>query len=165
MKKTDALSVAAQGDYEIVMIRDFSAPRQLVFDAYTKPELLKRWLGVRNGWTLAECEVDLRVGGAYRYLWRQEAKDKQMGAHGVFREVAPPERLVQTESFDDPWYPGECLNTTTFFEKDGITTLTTVTRYESKEARDGVLQSPAATGIAESYDVLDTILAEPFTAN
>ena len=95
---------------EIVMSRVFDAPRELVFEAWTKPELLKRWLGVRNGWELAECEVDLKVGGAYRFVWRGP-DGAEMGMGGVYREIVAPERLVSTEKFDDPWYEGEALDT------------------------------------------------------
>ena len=112
MTPTFALHVEARGERDIVMIREFDAPCRLVFDAWTKPELLKRWLGVRAGWTLAICEIDLRAGGAYRYVWRHEQRGKEMGAQGVFREVQPPTRFVSTESFDDPWYQGEAVNDT-----------------------------------------------------
>lgn len=159
MNTSRKLTIAAQGDREIVMTRVFDAPRHLVFDAYTKPELLKRWLGVRNGWTLAVCEVDLRVGGTYRYVWRKESKNIDMGAGGVFTNVEPPERLVCTEKFDDPWYPGESLLTTTFTEFAGKTTLSTTVRYESPEARDMVMKSPMESGLAESYDMLESLLA------
>ena len=92
------------------MTRVFDAPRSLVFDAWTKPELLKRWLGVRGGWSMVVCEVDLKVGGTYRFVWRGPDK-AEMGMGGVYREIVPPERLVATESFDDPWYPGEAFRT------------------------------------------------------
>jgi uncharacterized protein YndB with AHSA1/START domain len=154
----NSLTVSAQGDREIVLTRAFNAPRHLVFDAYTKPDLLKRWLGVRGGWSLAVCEIDLRVGGAYRYVWRNEAKGIDMGAGGVYREIVPPERLVCTESFDDPWYPGEALLTTVLVEQGSQTTLTTTLRYGSPEARDVVLKSPMEHGLAESYDMLAALL-------
>jgi uncharacterized protein YndB with AHSA1/START domain len=164
MNAAESLRVFVQGDREIVITRVFDAPRHMVFDAYTKPELLKRWLGVRAGWELAVCEVDLRVGGAYRYVWRNERKNMNMGAGGVYREIVPPERLVCTESFDDPWYPGESLLTTTLVEKDGATTLTTVARYESPEAREVVRKSPAESGLAETYDMLAKLLSTLVTA-
>ena len=160
MAQTFALQVEPRGERDIVMIREFDAPRRLVFDAWTKPELLKRWLGVRAGWTLAICEVDLRPGGAYRYVWRQEARGKEMAAHGAFRDVDPPARFVSTESFDDPWYQGEAINDTVLTEKDGRTTVTITTTYASREARDGVLGSGMERGVAESYDVLAALLAD-----
>src|SRR4051795_5531657 len=110
MKNTGTLQVSTRGDREIVMTRDFAAPRQLVFDAFTKPELVRRWLLGPPGWTMPVCEIDLRVGGAYRYVWRSEKDGSQMGMGGVFREVVPLERLVASEKFDDAWYPGEALD-------------------------------------------------------
>ena len=139
------------------MTRVFDAPRSLVFDAWTKPELLKRWLGVRNGWTFAVCDIDLRVGGKYRYVWRKGETD--MGMHGVFREIVRPERIVCTEVFDDKWYEGEAVDTMVMVEENGKTKVTTTVLYDSKEARDGVLKSPMASGVEESYENLDELLA------
>ena len=101
VKDTRTLQVTTPSEREIAMTRVFDAPRRLVFDAWTRPELLKRWLGVRGGWSFAVCEVDLRVGGAYRFVWRGP-NGKEMGMGGVYREIVPPERLVATELFDDP---------------------------------------------------------------
>jgi uncharacterized protein YndB with AHSA1/START domain len=154
------LTVAARGDREIVMTRTFDAPRNLVFDAFTKPELLKRWLSGADGWSLAVCEVDLRVGGAYRYVWRH-ADGKEMGAGGVYREIQPPERLVFTERFDDPWYPGESLGTVLLTEEGGRTTLEQAMRYESPDARDAVLASPMESGVSQSYDRLAALVTAP----
>jgi uncharacterized protein YndB with AHSA1/START domain len=158
MKSTGALKVSAQSDREIVMTRVFDAPRELVFEAYTRPELLKRWLGVFGGWSLAVCEIDLRAGGKYRWVWRN-ADGREMGVAGVYREVKAPERIVNTEKFDESWYPGEALITTTFVEKAGQTTLTATLRYESRAARDAVLESPMEGGVAQSYDKLAEVLA------
>ena len=159
MKDAGALRIIAHSEREVVMTRDFDAPRRLVFDALTKPELVKRWLGVRGGWSLVVCEIDLRVGGAYRYVWRKASAKIDMGMGGVFREVVAPERIVQTELFDEPWYPGDALNTTILTEKGGRTTLTCTMRYESEAARDAVLKSPMERGLAESYEKLDELLA------
>jgi uncharacterized protein YndB with AHSA1/START domain len=153
----NALKINAQSDREIVMTRVFDAPRHLVYEAWTKPDLLKRWLGVFRGWTMPVCEMDARAGGSYRWQWRN-ADGSEMGVRGVFREVVPNERLVATEKFDDAWYPGEGLNTTTFVEKAGKTTVTQTLRYESREARDGVLKSPMETGVAASFDNLEKML-------
>jgi uncharacterized protein YndB with AHSA1/START domain len=157
-KKTGKLQVTTPSEREIAMTRVFDAPRNLVFDAWTKPELLKRWLGVRGGWSFVVCEVDLKVGGAYRYVWRGP-NGKEMGMGGVYREVVRPERLVATEKFDESWYPGDALDTMVFVEKGGKTTVTTTVLYASKEARDGVLKGPMKEGVADSYDMLDTLLA------
>ena len=140
MTGTGTLQITTPSDREIVMSRVFDAPRNLVFDAWTKPELLKRWLGVRGGWSMAVCEVDLRVGGAYRFVWRGP-DGAEMGMGGVYREIVAPERLVATESFDDPWYPGEAVDTTVLVEEGGKTTATTTVLYESEEIRDAVLES------------------------
>ena len=155
---TETLQVTTPTEREIVMSRVFDAPRELVFEAWTKPELLKRWLGVRNGWELAECEVDLKVGGAYRFVWRGP-NGEEMGMGGVYREIVRPERIVCTEVFDDAWYPGEALNTTVLTESAGETALLVTMRYASRDARDGVLSSGMERGVGESYDMLDELLA------
>ncbi len=108
MKNTGTLKVSTTGDREIVMIRVFDAPRALVFEAMTRPQLLRRWFFGPPGWTLTVCEIDLKVGGRYRYVWRRP-DGAEMGMGGVFREVVPPERIVQTEAFDESWYPGEAI--------------------------------------------------------
>jgi uncharacterized protein YndB with AHSA1/START domain len=158
MKNTGALKVTTPSDREIAMTRAFDAPRRLVFDAWTKPELLKRWLGVFGGWSMDACEVDLKVGGRYRFVWRGPDGSK-MAMGGVYREVVPGERLVATETFDDPWYGGEAVGTTVFVEQGGKTTVTTTVRYASREVRDAVLKSPMESGVAKSYDALDQVLA------
>jgi len=155
---TPTLKVEARGDREIVMTRVFDAPRRLVFDAFTKPELLKRWLTGPPGWTLAVCEIDLRVGGSLRYMWRGPAGE-EMGMRGVFREITPPDRIVGTEKFDQAWYPGEAVGTVVLTEQGGKTTLTQTIVYESREARDIVLKSPMEQGLGMSYDHLADLLA------
>lgn len=158
MKNTGNLKVTTPSDREIAMTRVFDAPRRLVYDAHTKPELVKQWLGVFGGWSLDVCEIDLRVGGTYRYVWRG-TDGKEMGMRGVYREIVPAERLVATETFDDPWYEGEAVGTTVFVEQNEKTTLTTTVRYASKEVRDAVLKTPMEHGVAASYDTLAGILA------
>ncbi len=158
MKNTGTLTVTTPSDREIVMTRVFDAPRRLVYDAWTKPELLKRWLGVFGGWELAVCEIDLKVGGAYRYLWRGP-DGAEMGMRGVYREIVPAERIVCTEVFDQPWYEGEAVDTLTFVEQGGKTTATTAVLYASKAVRDAVLRSPMEQGVAASYDRLAALLA------
>jgi uncharacterized protein YndB with AHSA1/START domain len=161
MSKTGKLTVAPQGDREIVMTRVFDAPRHLVFDAHTKPELVQRWLLGPDGWKMPVCEIDLRVGGRYRYVWRRDKDGTEMGMGGVFREITPPERLVSTELFDDAWYAGEAVNTIVLTEQGGKTTLTHTMTFESQEARDGVMKSGMESGVEVSYDRLDHILATP----
>jgi uncharacterized protein YndB with AHSA1/START domain len=157
MKDSGTLQVSTPSEREIAMTRVFDAPRTLVWDALTKPELIKRWLGVRGGWRLDVCEVDLKVGGKYRYVWRKD--DTQMGMGGVYREVARPERIVATELFDVSWYEGDALDTTVLTEKGGKTTLTMTVRYSSREVRDAVLKSPMKSGVEEGYDTLAELLA------
>jgi uncharacterized protein YndB with AHSA1/START domain len=152
------LKVTTPSEREIALTRTFDAPRDMVWDAWTRPELLQRWLGVQNGWTFPVCEIDLRVGGAYRYVWRGPTGES-MGMGGVFREINAPRRLVSSEKFDDPWYEGEGVGTVTFEEKDGRTTVTMLLRYESKDIRDGVLRSPMDQGVERSYQKLDALLA------
>jgi uncharacterized protein YndB with AHSA1/START domain len=156
MKNTGTLKVTTPTDLEIVLTRVFDAPRHLVWDAFTKPELLKRWFGPR-GWSLTVCEVDLRVGGGFRFVLRGP-DGRDMGMRGVYREITPPERSVHMESFDD--YPGESQVTAVFVEVEGKTTLTVTVLYPSKEIRDIVIQTGMEHGAAESYDKLAELLAE-----
>jgi len=153
------MEIQAQGEREIVITRSFAASRRQVFAALTQPELLKRWLGVRGGWTLDICEIDLRVGGKYRYVWKNAAKKMEMGMGGTFTEIVPDERIVATERFDDPWYEGEGHVDQRLIEKDGVTYYTMTLRYESKDVRDGVLRSPMESGLRDSYDMLDRLLS------
>jgi uncharacterized protein YndB with AHSA1/START domain len=154
----DSFKICTPSDREIQVSRDFDAPRSLVFDAFTKPELVRRWLLGPPGWTMPVCEIDLRVGGLYRYVWRSEKDGSQMGIRGVFREITPVERLVATERFDDAWYPGEALDTTVFEERRGITRTTITILYESQEARDTARRSGMEYGMAAGYDRLETLL-------
>ena len=157
MKNTRSLQVTTPTEREIVLTRVFDAPRRLVFDALTRPELLERWFFGPDGWSLVVCEIDLRVGGALRYVWRGP-DGAEMGMRGVYREVVPPERLVHTESFDEPWYSGEALVSTVLVEQGGTTTLTSTVRYESREARDAAIRSNMEQGVAASYDRLAALL-------
>ena len=151
------LSIATSNDTDIVMTRVFDAPRTLVFEALTRPELMLRWFNGPPGWKLVVCEADLRVGGAFRYVWRKES-GKEMGMGGVFQEIVPPERIVNTEKFDEAWYPGEALNITVLTEHAGKTTLTLTVRYDSQEARDAVMRSGMDQGVEYSYDRLAEML-------
>jgi uncharacterized protein YndB with AHSA1/START domain len=153
----DSFKIDMPSDREIQVSRDFDAPRSLVFDAFTKPELVRRWLLGPPGWTMPVCEIDLRVGGFYRYVWRSENDGSQTGIRGVFRQVVPLERLVATEKFDDAWYPGEALDTTVFEEIRGITRTTITVLYESQVARDTARRSGMEYGMAAGYDRLETL--------
>jgi|SRR5580765_634310 len=164
MTNLETLKVATKGDREIVMTRDFNAPRRLVFDAFTKPELVKQWLLGPPGWSMPVCEIDLKVGGAYRYVWRRDSDGSEMGMGGVYREIVLQERIVSTEVFDKAWYPGEAVGTLVLSERGGKTTVTQTVLYQSREARDGILKSGMESGVAASYDRLAQLLASPGTA-
>jgi len=154
---SDALTVATPTDTDIVLAREFDAPRGLVFGALTRPELLTRWYGAR-GWNLTECDVDLRVGGAWRFV-SLGPDGARMAQSGVYREIEPPALLVYTEVFDDQSYAGESLITHELVERaGGRTTLTSTLRYASQQARDTVLRYPMRRGVGESYDRLSEVL-------
>jgi uncharacterized protein YndB with AHSA1/START domain len=138
------------------MTRVFDAPRQMVWDAFAKPELLKQWFGPR-GWSLSVCDVDHRAGGGFRFVL-QGPDGREMGMRGTYRELEAPTRSVHLESFDD--YPGESVVTTVFSEKGGKTTMTVTVEYPSAEVRDIVMRSGMEHGAAESYDKLAELLAE-----
>jgi uncharacterized protein YndB with AHSA1/START domain len=152
------LQVTTPTDREVVMTRTSDAPRDLVFEALTKPELLKRWLLGPPGVSLPVCEVDLKVGGALRFVWRGP-DGTEIGMRGVYREVAPPERLVHTELFDADWTGGETVVTTLLREQGGRTTLTSTILYSSREARDAALRTGMEQGVAASHDRLAELLA------
>ena len=163
MTTRGALQITTPDDREIRITRSFDAPRQLVWDAYTRPELLKRWLGTMPGWSWAVCEMDVREGGRYRWVWRGP-EGAEMGLGGEYKEVVPAERLVSRERYDQAWYPGEATETVEFTEQGGRTLLVTTLRYDSKAARDVVLQSPMADGMEAGYTALDTLLASTAAA-
>ena len=155
MKNTGTLQVTTPTDNQIVLTRVFDAPRHLVWDAFTQPELLKKWFGPR-GWSLSVCDVDLRVGGGFRFVMRGP-DGQEMGMRGVYRELSRPGRSVHVESFDD--YPGESIVTAVFTEQNGKTTLTATVEYPSREVRDIVISTGMEHGAAESYDKLAELLA------
>ncbi len=157
MKNSGTLKLSTRGDCEIVMTRVFDAPRELVFEALTTPALLKRWLLGPPEWTMETCEIELKVGGAYRYVWRGPG-GIEMGMGGIHREIVRPERIVCTQLFDEDWTGGEAVGTIVLVERDGKTTLTNTMRYASKEARDAVLKTPMEHGVAASYDRLAELL-------
>ncbi len=154
---TATLSVTTPSDREIVLRRAFQAPRALVFDAWTRPEHVKRWWGLRHQ-ELTVCEIDLRPGGAWRYVLR-EPDGQEFRFRGVYREVAPPARLVYTECFDEPAVGcPEALVTVEFEERDAWTCVTSTVLHKSKEARDGHLQYGMEPGATESLDRLAELL-------
>jgi uncharacterized protein YndB with AHSA1/START domain len=156
---SDSFQVTTPSDREIRMSRVFDAPRAMVFDALTQPELVRRWLAGPPGWTMEVCEIDLRVGGAYRYVWNGP-EGVRMGMSGVCRELVRPAKIVNTEKFDEAWYPGEAVGTVVLTEQGGRTTLTTTVLYDSREIRDAVLKTPMESGVAAGYDKLEAMLAQ-----
>ena len=138
MANAGTLQIATPTEREVVMTRVFDAPRQLVFDALTRTDLLRRWYGM-PGWSLVVCEIDFRVGGGFHFVSRREG-GKDVGQRGVYREIARPGRIVNTEWWDD-WDAGECLVTTVLTEEGGQTVYTCTVLYPSQEVRDTVLKS------------------------
>lgn len=156
---SDVFNVTTPSAQEICLTRVFDAPRALVFEVMSKPEHIKRWWGnLAEGYSVPVCEVDLRVGGAYRYVNRTP-KGRLAAFHGVYREVTPPERLVFTEIFED--FPDtESVVTTVLADENGKTRLTLTCVYPSTQVRDMVLQSGMANGAAISYDRLEDVAKE-----
>jgi uncharacterized protein YndB with AHSA1/START domain len=151
-----ATTFTTPSDREIVMTCVVAAPRPLVFEAWTKPEHVPHWLLGPSGWTMPVCEIDLRPGGAWHFVWRR-SDGTEMGMRGVYREIAPPERLVSTESWGGDW--PETLNKLTLTEENGKTTITNTILYPSKEARDAALETGMRDGVSESFDRLAEYLA------
>jgi uncharacterized protein YndB with AHSA1/START domain len=157
-RNTGTLRVATPSEREITLTRVFYAPRKLVFDALTQPQIFQRWGAGPPGWSFAVCEMDLKVGGAWRFVMRSP-DGSDIGRRGVYREIVSPERIVSTESCDNGWYRGEAIATTFLVEQGGKTTLTCWILFNSKESRDTVLRSPMEHGVAAGYDRLAEVLA------
>ena len=158
MRYPDSFQVTTPTDREIEITRDFQAPLQLVFEAFTKPDLVRQWLLGPPGWSMPVCQIDLKVGGMYRYVWRKEGVP-DMGMGGVFREIEVPSRIVATEKFDEAWYPGEALNTTAFVQQRSVTKTTIRLRYQSQEARDTARRSGMEHGVAASLSRLEELVS------
>jgi uncharacterized protein YndB with AHSA1/START domain len=160
------IDVTTPSDTEVQVTRAFDAPRRLVYECHTEPELVKRWLLGPPGWTMPICEIDLRVGGRYRYAWRNDADaSQQFGFTGEFREIQAPERIVHTERFvpGDDWsgaLMGESIVTMTLTEENGRTTLVMHMRYPTAEIRDQAVGTGMTDGMAQSYDRLDELVAQ-----
>lgn len=166
MSNAGTLNVTTPNDTQIVITREFNAPRRLVWEAHTKPEFLRRWLFGPPGWEMTQCDEDLRVGGKFRWAWSGPG-DTGMSMHGVYREVTPPTegggggRIVRTEVFESGCGPigAEQLAMVEFIEKGGRTLLKITVTYPTKEARDGMLASGMDQGMAAGYARLDELLA------
>lgn len=137
------------------MTRVIDAPRELVFDAWSSPEHLPRWLLGPDGWTMPVCEVDFRVGGGWHFVWRRD-DGTEMGMRGTYLEIKPPERIVHTETWGGDW--PETQNTLTLTERNGRTTMTLTILYPTKEARDRAIKTGMKDGVAVSFDRLAAYL-------
>jgi uncharacterized protein YndB with AHSA1/START domain len=160
------VQVSLPSDTEVRVTRDFKAPRKLVWQAHTDPKLFQRWIGGYPGWTMPVCEMDVRVGGKYRWLWRTDDGAQEFGFFGEFLEVEAPAKLKQAETYDPGTFGGAMdsakptINLTTFTETNGVTTLVTLIAYASKEARDAAISTGMTDGMEVSYARLDTLCAE-----
>jgi uncharacterized protein YndB with AHSA1/START domain len=149
--KANPTTFTTPSDREVVMTRVFDAPRRLVFEAWTSPKHLPHWMLGPEGWTMPVCEIDLRPGGAWHFVWRR-ADGTEMGMRGVYKEIKPPERLVCTESWGGDW--PETINTLVLSEKDGKTTMSQTVLYPSKEARDTAMKTGMKDGASVSFERL-----------
>jgi uncharacterized protein YndB with AHSA1/START domain len=156
--------VALPSDREVSVTRTFSAPRQLVWDAHTRPELVRKWLVGYEGWDMPVCEMDTRVGGKYRWQWKNREDGSKFGFFGTFTEVDAPSKLTHDQYFD----PGEtdfampagdpCIVSVRLSEQNGVTTLVCNMTFASKEARDDAMSTGMTDGMEFNYSQLDEIL-------
>jgi uncharacterized protein YndB with AHSA1/START domain len=161
----DKAQVTLPSNREVKVTRSFRAARPLVYRAYTEPALVQRWLLGPPGWSMPVCEMDVRVGGRYRWRWRSDKDSSEFGFFGTFREVQTPSRLVHTQRYDpgtlgDAHPLNEAIVTVTFTEDDGLTTVTTLIDFGSKEARDAAVATGMTDGMEQSYQLLDRVLSE-----
>lgn len=154
------LDIALPSDREIRITRSFAAPRELVWDAHTRPELVRRWMLGPPGWDMPVCEIDLRVGGRYRYEWEDKARGKRMGMGGTYTEVDRPGTLASREKFDEDWTGGETQVRQVLAEARGTTTSVVTILYASKAARDGAAATGMADGMEASYQRLERLLEQ-----
>lgn len=156
--------VSLPNDSQVKVTRQFKASRELVYRAYTTPELVQRWMQGYPGWSMPVCEMDVRVGGKYRWRWRSDEDGKEFGFHGTYREIESPARIVHEEFFDPGDVGGEMgegsLITLIFDERDGITTVTTLMDFKTRQARDAAMATGMTDGMEASYQLLDKLLAD-----
>ena len=153
--KVGATSYATPTDREVVITRVVDAPRELVWRVWTSPEHIPQWLVGPPGWTMPICELDLRPGGKWRYVWRK-GDGAEMTLSGLVKEVSPPSRLVTTERWGPEW--PETLNTMALTEAAGLTTITLTVLYPSKDARDAALKTGMKEGMDAGFVRLDQLL-------
>ena len=153
---TLTIHVTTPSDREVRVTRKFTAPAALLFDAHTKPELVKRWLLGPPGWSMPVCEIDLTVGGRYRYVWHNDSDGREFGISGQFLEIVSPERIVTVETMDG--MPGETTVTTTFEDNGPETHFTINMLFDSQKTRDIALQTGMTDGMGMSYDRLQDLI-------
>jgi uncharacterized protein YndB with AHSA1/START domain len=149
-------------DTEVLVKRSFDAPVRLVWRAYMEPDLMSRWCSGPPGWSMPVCEMEMRVGGKYRWGWRNDAGSQEFGCHGEVLEVVPHAKIVHTQSWGDSADMGSepAIITVAFQETNGITNVTTTIRYASKADRDAAFATGMTDGMEMSYTQLDGLLGE-----
>jgi uncharacterized protein YndB with AHSA1/START domain len=158
--------VSLPSDTQVRVVRDFKAPRTLVWDAHTRPELVRRWMLGPPGWSMPVCEMDVRPGGAYRWRWRSDENGAEFGFFGRFREVDAPALTVHEENYDPGNMPADmdtsnpAIIRTSFNEQSGVTTLEMVMTFASKEIRDAAVATGMTDGVEMGYARLDQMFAE-----
>lgn len=155
LPKTGVTEYTTPNELELRIVRHVAAPREIVFQAWTTPAYVSQWLLGPAGWTMPVCEIDLRPGGAWRHVWRK-GDGAEMAMGGVYREVLPPERVVSTESWGPEW--PETVNTVTFTERAGLTTITLTVRYPTMAARDAALGTGMKEGVDQGFARLDRLV-------
>jgi uncharacterized protein YndB with AHSA1/START domain len=157
--------VTTPSESSVKVQRSFKAPRELVYKAYTTPDLVRRWSLGPPGWEMPVCEMDVRVGGKYLWRWRSLDGKQEFGFHGEYKEVTAPSKLVHSEFFDPGNVGGEmgqgALITSEFIEENGLTTLTSTMDFYTKEARDAAVATGMTDGMEQSYQLLERLLARP----
>ena len=165
-KITQPAEVSLPSDTEVRVTRDFKAPRRLVWQAHVDPKLFQRWIGGYPGWSMPVCEMDVRTGGKYRWRWRTDDGGQEFGFFGEYSEVEAPVRMIATEYYDPGTMGGAMdansptINHTSFTENNGVTTLVTLLKYVSKEARDAAISTGMTDGMEVSYARLEKLVAE-----
>ena len=164
MSKLSSLTVETPSDREVRVTRKFKAPARLVWDAHTKPELVRKWQYGFEGWSLPICDMDVRPGGAYRWRWRNDDDGQEMGFFGKYIEVTPHTKLVYDQHYDPgslgvPMTTEPTIITTVFTESDGLTTLTVTMLFASKEERDAAVATGMTDGMELSYERTDALFS------
>ena len=152
---TGTATVTLPTDEQILITREFAAPRHLVYKAYTTPELVRRWWNAKRG-EVTTCEIDLRVGGRWRYVM-VTPDGFEVAFHGEYRELVPNERIVTTEVYEGVPDSEGVLNTVSFVEADGRTTLTILVECPSRDVRDAIIDSGMEAGMQDAMDLLEEV--------